>query len=246
MEIIVVTGKTKTEELRVTRAIGALGISMTQPFSALSNETITAYIERADGNNTEILNNISLKAFMAGSVSEAPAIFQNADGCSALCEICENGSVVLQETESIRIKLENLKSGVSYELHGIEYPQYSSETVQWSRKNLLVGETDRKLSVASEELAVIENPDGITELSVSYENGLTVKYTRKELDFLSRDLDPVKIVDQDSTTLKGRTQYDFPGLLNFPLVGVSSLDVKKISDSAVIIYLKNDSQSYQA
>lgn len=244
MEIYNQTGKTKSDELRVTRAIGALGIAMSQPFSALTNESITVYIERADGNNTEILPNISLKAFMAGSVSEAPAIFQDANGCSALAEICENGAVVLQETEAIRIKLENLKAGVNYELHGIEYPQYSPESVQWSRKNLLIGETERKLTVAQEELAVIENPDGVTEMNVAYENGLTVKYTRKELDFLSRDLDPVKIVDSDSTTLKGRTQYDFPGMLNFPLVGVVSLDIKKTSESAVQIYLKNDSQAY--
>ena len=246
MEIVVVTGKTKTEELRVTRAIGALGISMTQPFSALTNETITAYIERADGNNTEILPNISLAAFMAGSVSEAPAIFQNALGCSALAEICENGAVVLQETEAIRIKLENLKSAVTYELHGIEYPQYSPETVKWSQKNLLAGETERKFNVEAEELAVIENPDGIRELSVTYQNGLTVRYTRKELDFLSRDLDPVKIVDSDATTLKGRTQYDFPNFLNFPLVGVSAIDVKKTSESSIRIFLKNDSEAYSA
>lgn len=244
MEIVVVTGKTKTDELRITRAIGALGIAMTQPFSALTNETISAYIERADGNNTDILSNISLKAFMAGSVSEAPAIFQTAEGCSALAEICENGSIVLQETEAIRIKLDGLKSAVTYELHGIEYPQYSPETVKWSRKNLLMGETERKLNVANEELAVIENPDGISEVSVTYENGLTVKYTRKELDFISRDLDPVKIVDSDATTLKGRTQFDFPNMLNFPLVGVASVDFKKLSDQAVTIYLKNDSEKY--
>jgi hypothetical protein len=244
MEIYNATGKTKTDELRITRAIGALGIAMSQPFSALTNETISAYIERADGNNTDILSNISLKAFLAGSVAESPAIFQNSAGCSALCEICENGSVVLQETEAIRLKLENLKSAVNYELHGIEYPNYSPETVQWSRKNLLIGETQRKIMVENEELVVIENPDGIQEIVVTYQNGLTVKYTRKEMDFLSRDLDPIKIVDQDATTLKGRTQYDFPGLLNFPLVGVASVDFKKISEQAVQLYLKNDSQSY--
>jgi hypothetical protein len=244
MEIYNATGVTKTPELRITRAIGALGIKMSQKFAALTNETISAYIERADGNNTEILPSISLAAFMAGSVSEAPAIFQTIAGCSALAELCENGSVMLQDTEAIRIKLEGLKAGVTYELHGIEYPNFSPDTVKWSRKNLLIGETDRKLFVGTEELAVIENPNGITEVAVTYANGLTVKYTIVELGFISRDLDPVKIIDNDPTTLKGRVESDFPNLLNFPLVGVTSIDFKKVSGEAVQVFLKNDVQQY--
>lgn len=244
MEIYNGTGVTKTSELRITRAIGALGIKMSQKFDALTNEKISAYIERADGNNTEILPDISLAAFMAGSVSESPAIFQDINGCSALAELCENGSIMLQDTEAIRIKLDGLKAGVTYELHGIEFPHYSNDTVKWSRKNFLIGETERKLQVSTEELAVIENPDGIIEVAVTYENGLTVKFTRIELDFLSRDLDAIKIIDNDATTLKGRTQFDFPNLLNFPLVGVTAIDFKKDSAQAVQVYLKNDVEQY--
>lgn len=244
MEIYNATGKTKSDELRVTRSIGAIGVAMSQPFSALTNETIDIYIERGDGDNTIIIPNLSLKAVLAGSVSEAPAIFQDANGCSALMAICENGAVSLQETESIRIKLDGLKSGVTYELHGVEYPANSNESVVWSKKNLLVGESNRKIDVSGQELMVLDNPDGITEATFTYVTGLTVKYTRKELDFISRDLDPIKIVDSDPTTLKGRTQYDFNGMLNFPLVGVNEIDFRKDDTQQVKIYLKNDSEAY--
>lgn len=244
MEIYNATGVTKTSELRVTRAIGALGIEMSQKFDAITNETISAYIERADGNNTTILPDISLAAFMAGSVSENPAIFQGAFGCSALAEICENGSVMLQDTEAIRIKLEGLKAGVTYQIHGIEYPNLSPDTVVWSRKNLLVGEADRKLDLSKEELLVIENPNGITDMLVTYINGNTVKFTNKEMVMISRDLDAVKIVDSDATTLLGRTQFDLPNLLNFPLVGVVSIDFKKVDSEAVRLFLKNDVEQY--
>lgn len=246
MEIYKATGVLKTPELRVTRAIGAIGVKMSQAFSALTNETIDVYIERADGDNTIIIPNLSLKAILAGSVSEAPAIFQNENGCSALVEVCENGALMLNDTESVRIKMDGLKSGVTYELHGIEYPQYSAESVVWSKKNLLVGEADRKIDVSGQELMVIENPDGILEAQFTYTTGLTVKYTRVELDFISRDLDPVKIVDSDPTTLKGRTQFDFDGMLNFPLVGVNEIDFRKDDGVQVKIYLKNDSEAYSS
>ena len=55
MEIYNETGKTKSSSLMITRPIGALLVGMSQPFTALTNETITAFIERANGNNTDIL-----------------------------------------------------------------------------------------------------------------------------------------------------------------------------------------------
>lgn len=240
MEIYNGTGKTKTGEIRVTRPIGALVVGMSQPFAALSNETITAYVERANGNNTEILTDIPLFAFIGASTAGNPAVFETETDLQALCEICEDGSIDLQETESIKIKLDNLKSAVNYSLFGVEYPQTSNTSVKISRKNILQGETDRRFDVEGQELMLLDGVDTILELTASYVNGYSCKYIPEELKALSRDFDAVKLV---RTGVAPQTDFDLPNLITFPLVGVRSIDVKKKDGEKLTIYLKNDSEN---
>lgn len=237
MEFYNETGKTKTGELRITRPIGAVLIKMSQNFAALSNETITAFIERANGNNTTILTDVPLKAFIAASTSGQSSIFEEDQSLTALLEICENGSINLQDTESIKIKLDGLKSAVTYTLFGIEFPTYSDDVISISRKNLLAGETDRLFDVHSQELMVIEGVDSLLEMNVAFSNGKNCKYIPEEIKAISRDLDAVKLVTIGATP---SVAYDLAGLITFPLVEVNTIDIKKKSGEAVTIYLKND------
>ena len=241
MEIYNETGKTKSGELRITRPIGALLVGMSQPFSALTNETITAFIERANGNNTEIFTELPLAAFIAASTAGNPAVFENDTDLRALCELSEEGSINLQETESIKIKLDGLKSAVTYFLNGIEYPTSADSAVKITRKNLLSGETDRRFDVSGEELMLIDGVDSIIELSASFENGMTCRYTAEELKALSRDFDPVKVVHIGTAPAVG---YDLTGFVTMPLVGVNSIDIKKQDAAAVRLFLKNDVEKY--
>ena len=237
MEIYNETGKTKTNALLVTRPIGALVIGMSQPFAALSNETITAFIERANGNNTEICTDMPLAAFIALNTAGGEAVFQDDTHTRALCEICEEGSINLQETEAIKIKLDGLKSGVSYQINGLEYPSTSNSTVRLTRKNILDGETEKRYDVTEQELMIIEGVDNILEMNVSFANGATCKYVPDEIKAISRDFDAVKSVIVGAN---GACEYDLPGLMTYPLVAVQSVDIKKKSAGAVTLYLKND------
>ena len=89
MEIYNAHGKNNTGELRLTRPIGELIISMSQNFADLTNETITDFVGRANGNNTEICTDLQLKAFIAASTAGNPAVFEDVDVTHALCELCE-------------------------------------------------------------------------------------------------------------------------------------------------------------
>lgn len=242
MEIYNETGKTKTGELRITRPIGALVIEMTQNFEALSNETITAFIERANGDNTNIFTDMPLKAFIGASIAGNAAVFEDDNFTQALCELCEEGSINLQETESIKIKFDGLKSAVTYSVHGLEYPVLGDSVARLSRKNLLEGETDRIFDVSKQELMLIEGVDNLIEINMQYPNH-TVKYTPTELKAISRDVDNVKSVRVGTTP---KVSYDLSGLISMPLVGVKSIDIKKQSGTgkAVTIYVKDNVGSY--
>lgn len=241
MEIYSETGKTKTNELRVTRPIGALLVAMDQPFANLTNETITAYIERANGNNTEILTDYPLAKFIAASVAGTSAVFEDDNGLTALCELSEEGSVNLQETESIRIKLDGLKSAVTYSLNGLEYPTLSNSVSKFSRKNILAGETERRFDVAEQEVMIIDGVDAILEMNVTFSNGHTCKFTPAEIKAISRDVDAVKLM---KVGLNTTTLFDLPYALVFPLSEVQSIDVKKTGVDPIGIYLKNDVETF--
>lgn len=237
MEIYNETGKTKTGALLVSRPIGALVVGMSQPFAALTNETITAFIERANGNNTEICTDLPLAAFISLSTAGGEAIFMNDTDTKALCEICEEGAINLQETEAIKIKLDGLKAGVTYSLHGLEYPATANSVVRHTRKNILDGETEKRYDVTNQELMLIEGVDNILEMNVQFANGATCKYVPEEIKAISRDFDAVKSVRVGTIA---EAAYDLPNLVTYPLVAVSSVDIKKKSVGAVTLYLKDD------
>ena len=241
MEIYNETAKTKTGELRVTRPIGALIIGMSQNYSALTNETITCFVERANGNNTEICTDLPLKSFIALSTAGNPAVFEDVDFTRALCELCEEGSINLQETESIKIKLDGLKSAVTYSIFGLEYPSLANSVALFTRKNILEGETQKRYSVEEQELMIIEGVDEILEMNVAFSNGITCKYVPDELKAISRDFDAVKSV---KTGVAGVTSYDLPGLVTYPLIAVLNVDIKKKTGQPVTLYLKNDIQKF--
>lgn len=242
MEIYNETGKTKTNELRVTRPIGALVVSMSQAFEALTNETITAFVERANGNNTELFTDLPLKALIGVSTAGNPAVFETANGIVALCELCEEGSIDLQETESIRIKMDGLKSGVTYTLNGLEYPSLANTAVKVTRKNILAGETERKLDVREQELMLIEGVAFINEMVVTFANGHNCKYVPAELMAISRDFDAVKSIKNTGTVFG--VGFDLDSFVTYPLVGVDSIDIKKKSGDEVRLYLKNDIETF--
>jgi len=248
MEIYKDTGKLKTNQLSVTRPIGALLFSMDQPFAALTNETITAFIERANGNNTEILPaEFPLKAFLAISTVGNPAIYELDGICSVLAEICEEGSSNLLEGEAFKIKLDGLKAGITYSINGMEYPKLGNTVSKFGRKNLLLGDYQRRFEVSEQELMLIEGVDTIIEMNVAFSSGLVCKYTPDEIKAISRDVDAVKLV---STSIadplafgERNVSFDLPGLVTFPLVNefnrVMNIDIKKKADNPINLFFKN-------
>jgi len=241
MELYKETGKLKSGEIRIARPIGALLIKTDRPLGEMANETITVYVERANGSNEQIATNQNLKRFILASVFGNSAIETSA-GVSALCEICENGAIQLEENEGIKISLNGLSSTHEYQVNGIEYPQLSDEIVRFDTKKVLSEEASRKFNVQGYESVVIEGITAIDEAHVTYENGQTVKYNREELVAISFDVDPligVGSIHQEGIET-GMLVTAVADTVIFPLVGVTDIDIYK-GTGAVTLTLKDES-----
>ena len=238
MELLNITGQTKTGEIRIDKAIGALLIASSGGLDSVTNETITVFVERADGANLRIATNIPLLPFMALSTVGDSAIIENQEGkVSALCELSEDGSIYLDENDGIKFQFNNLKPQNTYSVNGLEYPVSTEDVISIDRKVMNDDSASKSFDVEMFDVLAIKNYSVIQEMHIQYENGQVVKFTPVELEAVSDDFDPIKVVKDGDFPKRKISNYTTP-----PLTGAVRLDIYK--DSGVVeLYLKNDNQS---
>jgi hypothetical protein len=63
MESYIATGRTKTDEQKITKSIASLIICSTKTVDELTNENITVWIERVNGSNVYLAQSVKLSDF---------------------------------------------------------------------------------------------------------------------------------------------------------------------------------------
>ncbi len=241
MELYNATGKTKTEEIRNAKPIFALLIQTDCPFDEISTETITVFVERANGSNTEIANQVLLKDFIMLSTYGQSAVYSgNGYKTNALCELTAGGAVALAENEAVKFKLDNLKSAKTYVVNGLEEFASTDVLSKFDRKVALSEETQRDFETSKYNSVAITNYSALEELQLTFDNGQVCKYKKAEVIALSVDADPVQRLF-NSATADGLAQ-SVDVLLNdklvLPLVGVQKLQVIKAIGNSVNLTFK--------
>lgn len=228
------TGKTKTGDLRITRAIGGLLIASSRKVEELTNERITIYIERANGSNIELCNNVNLKHFILGSTFGNTLIKSdtaNSVGCQALCEIALDGAIMLGSNESIIVELNNLVSAQTYTVYGIEYPQASEQALTYERKTILSDETKKTYNVNGAVLMLLEG-DSVEDVEFTFTNGVRTKYSRIELEALAFDVENIITADAG-----GNISLNTGGVIMFPLQDITTVTIEKESGKVELTLL---------
>lgn len=232
MKITSITGVAKSPELNVTKSIGSIIIASSLGLSELTAEKISIYIERANGSNVILANKILLKDFILASTYGSEAVQCDADyNCIALCEIANEGSIFLQEKESIKITLEDLISAEQYDLYGVEEPENTNELYFFEQKTVGSEEFNKKVDVAGNDLAIMTKDSTIDDVSYHFVNGQVVKYLPFELQTLSRDIDPVQAISPTGTVIQSLSDR-----LCLPLVAVHAIEINK-SQGQIINFL---------
>lgn len=226
-----------TGTLLVTKSIGSLIVASTLPFAQLTTEKIKIEIERANGSNFEITKgNMSLKDFILLTTYNDDAITADQNyALTAECEICEGGSIQLNEKDVIRIELTGLKTAETYVLNGIEEPATSHAVLSFEQKSMSSDDTNKIFQVHGHDLAILDKHSSIEEVAYTFDNGQVVKYTLFELSVLSRAIDPVAYVKADGTVQSG-----FADKLQLPLFGVDAIEIRKSQGALINLILRKE------
>lgn len=244
------TGVTKTSDLPITKPVGSLVIYTDKLPNAIVNELITVYVERANGDNTELLTRVPLIDFMMISTFGNPAIqFRGTknDGdfkSVALCELTPNGAIYLNDNERIKVVLEGLNPANNYMIDGVEEPVTTNEIYKFDRKSALAGESARKFNVLKYDTICFTNPQAIEEIVLEYDNGRTTRHSYDELVSIANDTDPQFYTSEFGLTIQqmGVASYyngtnlltlSSPDKLVFPLVGVREMEIIKTESELV-------------
>ena len=238
MEIFNSTGKnvTKSDQLLVTKPIGALIIASTVDVDFLTTESIEVFVERLTG-NLQITNGVmSLKDFILLTTFNGDAVTSDPNyKTTAECEISENGSIHLTEKDVIKIKLSGLKTTESYVLNTIEMPQTSEKVLQFDNRSMNADERQKAFDVYDCDLALIDNSDTIEEIAYTFLNDVVIRYTLHELRVLSRSIDPVGYIKQDGTV-----KSLFSGKLQLPMFGVKNIEIRKSQGTIINLLTRTE------
>lgn len=224
MELINVTGVTKTDLIREEKTFGALFIQTNCSIYDLTNETLTLYVQRGNGNNDDIAQQVPLiDIFLLGSFGQNENIF-TIDGTHIGCvvEVAKEGAIHLRDKESIRLKLESLKPAKDYIINGLEEPVTTPVLTKFQVVEIQSEASRNVTNVEGFDLVCISNVTELKELDMVWSNGNTTKYTLPELRAKSVTIDPVM-----QTAVDGTVKTWLSDKLVLPLVGVKELRILK-------------------
>lgn len=223
MEIYKGTGKLKTDELKVSKSIASLILSGSATIATMRNELITLSIERVQGNNVNIAQNIKLVDFIALSNYGEECIQSAGDlGHIAVCELSPEGAVHLKEGESLKCSLTGLVAANTYQVNSIEDPVLTTDLFMYDRKTIASEEVNKSLDVSGVDLGILNLDASIIDVTFGFANGARVKFSPFELQTLSRGIDPIFTVEKGGTVTQGLTDRTV-----IPLVGVNSIEIQK-------------------
>lgn len=231
MEIYKGTGVLKTGDKKVTKSIGALLIAMSKNVSALTNETITIWIERVNRGNVFLATSVKLQDFIALTSYGTENVQSSNDYKSiALCELTPDGAGLhLNEGESLQFKLEGLIAGDTYAIYGIEEPTTTMDFYLFDRKTVASEDVQRRLTVEGNEL-VIFNTQSVNEFMIGYGNGVSIKYSPFELQTITRDVDPIFSIVDDGTVTQG-----LPNRIIMPVFGIEFVEFQKEAGTLIVL-----------
>lgn len=226
---------TKSGSILVTKGFRALLIRTSLEYDALTTEQIKVEIERANGSNHEITKGFkSLKDFLLATTYMGDALTSDdTHSTIAECEICEGGSIELQDKDVIKFEMQNLKSAASYVVNTLEDDEFSEHILEFEDKAMSSEDTNKSFQVGGNDLLVMTKSNTIEEVAYTFENGNVVKYTLDELVCLSRSVDPVAYV-----MANGVVKSCFPERVQLPLEGVETIEIRKSQGTVINLFLR--------
>lgn len=236
MKIIELSNVTKSGEIRVNKSIGSLVVALESlSLNALTNEKITLYVERANGNNVYLANKLPLLDFILASTYGGSAIQSDIQfDVIAKCELSLDAGIFLDDKETLIIELEGLKPLSGYKLFGIEEAEQTNLLYFFETKTLSSDDVNKKFQMVDYDMCVISDNGDISDISLTYPNNQVIKYLPFELQVVSRDIDPIAQVRFDDYPIN-----NFGSRIVLPMVGIQFIEFNKSQGNSLNMVVRN-------
>lgn len=242
MEIIKLAGNVANpteQKFQISKSIGGFLMAFNTSFNNLSNVTIQAEIERANGSNFEITKGaISLQRFILATTYGEDAIVSSPEyDVIANCEISDGGSIHLFEKDVLKLVLKGLDPLVDFRIHGIEEPVSSLQVFSYESKSMGSDDTNKDFNTEGYDVLILDKHQSISEISysVALSDGSSkiIKHDLFELECIYKSTDPVAHVWKN-----GNVKTGFDGFLQLPLNAISNVNIRKAQGSVINLLLR--------
>lgn len=221
--ILETSNRVNVTDLKIEHSVGSLSMTFSD-LKALdaSKSTITMYVDGAKGKDERIATQYPLLPYLLLSTIAEGQIIETDKGFTAYCPLTDSANILLQEKETLNIDLKNLPSQSTAIIDTLEYPLDGGNLITFERKVITSEESRRKIDVTNSDYVLFKDLENAEDVHFLYDNGKSIKYSVEEIKAISRDFDPIKIINKDGTvtpTIDGYTSMN--------LGGVQSIEIYK-------------------
>ena len=233
--------KVTEKTIEVNKAIQSITIRTQKTLEELVNEKINIEVQRSNGDNVPITHgNIPLKDFIV-----LGTMYDNAIGCDKVNQYAVKATIALteedlaslhlHEKDLLKISLTGLDATKTYVLDGNEAPSTTNDIFQYQRKSMNSEHEDMTFDVTGYDSVVITDKSTIEEINLRFDNGVMIKTTPSELRDLQESNDPIAQVNLDGTV-----NASFVSLIQVPLKGIVSLNIRKKQGDIINLLMRHD------
>lgn len=242
MQIYQGTGVTETAILTVTKGIGSIVINHSLAISAIVNQRISVWVERA-GKNKDICNDILLKDFLLlGTYGEDSLQADTAYATIGLVELTHDGGfITLNDNEVIKLQLKGLNTTDVIKINGIEEPIASESILTYERKTMSSDILNQDFDVIGYDLVSLTKDATINEIAITYDNGSVCKYLPDELTYIQKSIDPIASISTAGVVTTGLTDR-----ILLPLKGVNNINIRKNAGVLLNVSLRIDEEDFNS
>jgi hypothetical protein len=230
--------------VEINKAVGSLTIYTSKKLDELVNEKINIQIQRANGgDNIEITNgNVPLKEFLVLASMQEDAIGASKAmkmEVQATVELTEHDATAihLYEKDILKVTLVGMDAAAEYIIDANESPLTTDDIYTYNRKSMNSEHENMDFDVTGFDACTITDKASIYEINLRFENGAVVKTNSRELRAQGEALDPIAQVCMDGTVVPS-----FEDLLQLPLKGVVSINIRKTQGDIVSLLMRHDQE----
>lgn len=224
--------------LRVHFTAGAMPITVSgvpkKVGDVFPNTTVTAYVIMKDGGQRQICTKLPLAALFEFAQDQEGVIVYNPIASTVNAAWVEGsiltspaGALEMKDDEILHLEINGIDTEVVSHLtaYGIELPERDFRVYQYSNLSVAQDQVERTFDCEELESLIIPNNTALSELLITYSNGVTCRYVLDELKRIAFDNNDLTVAYTSTTNVAPIGQHGFSSYIILNLSKASECKV---------------------